>query len=422
MLAFCIILFFVLLLIGIPIFISLGIPGIFWFLESGSPVVIFAQKFFNSCDSFAMLAIPFFMLAGNLMERTKITQSLLDLANAAVGWIRGGIAHTCELAGILLAGLSGSSNADTSALAVLTLGPLRKSGYEEGWAEAIVVSSGSIGPIIPPSITMIVFANAIGMNVKDLFMSGILPGILIGISYMAVCYVYAVKHNIPREKFKGFRNLLITFRKAIWALLMPAIIIGGILSGMFTATESGVAAVVYGIAYGFITKKLTFKDLKECLIEAAKGAVGPTTLVAISSAFSYMLAREGIATAIGNFANAYVASPVLFLLLNILICAIAGCFVDATATMLLLGPIMLPIATAMGINPVHFATVFVLSNIMGGMTPPVGTQLFVITAISKTPISKLVKPMCWFILAYLLVLVLITLCPAIATFIPSLVG
>lgn len=421
MLALYIVIFFVLLLLSVPIFVSLGFPSVLWFLETGNPGMILAQKFFNSCDSFAMLAIPFFMLAGNIMEKTEITQSLLDLANAAVGWIRGGIAHTVELAGILLAGLSGSSNADTSALAVLTLEPLRKSGYKEGWADAIVVSAGSIGPIIPPSITMIVFANAIGMNVSDLFMSGVLPGILIGVGYMIVCYIYAKKHDIPREKFKGFKNLGKTFIKAIWALLMPAIIIGGILTGMFTATESGVAAVAYGIIYGFVTKKLSVKDLKECLVNAAQGAVGPTTLVAISSVFSYMLAREGITTVIGNFAANHISTPFLFMLFNILVCFIAGCFVDATATMLLLGPIMLPIATSMGIDPIHFSCVFVLSNIMGGMTPPVGTQLFVITAISKTPITKLMKPMACFISVYVLALVLITLCPALATLIPSIV-
>ena len=422
MVAFCVILFLVLLLASVPIFISLGIPGIFWFLATDSPVVIFAQKFFNSCDSFAMLAIPFFMLAGNVMEKTDITQSLLDLANAAVGWIRGGIAHTVEVAGMLMAGLSGSSNADTSALAVLTLDPLRKSGYSEGWANAIVVSAGSIGPIIPPSITMIVFANAVGLNVGDLFMSGVLPGILIGLGYMLVCYIYARRHNIPREPFKGFKHLGKTFIKAFWALLMPIIIIGGILSGAFTATESGVIALTYGIIYGFVRKKLTLSSLTECVVSAAKAAVGPTSLVAISSAFSYLLAREGIVTIIGNFAANHIGTPFLFLAFNILICFIAGCFVDATATMLLLGPIMLPIASAMGIDPLHFSCVFVLSNIMGGMTPPVGTQLFVITAISKTPISKLVKPMLPFILVYIIALLLISVCPSLATLVPALAG
>ncbi len=307
MVAFYIVLFFVLLLASVPIFIALGIPSIIWFFQTGNPGMIFAQKFFNSCDSFTMMAIPFFMLAGNIMEKTEITQSLLDLANAAVGWIKGGIAHTVELAGMLLAGLSGSSNADTSALAVLTLDPLKKSGYSEGWANSIVVSAGSIGPIIPPSITMIVFANAIGMSVGQLFMSGVIPGIIIGVGYMIVCYFYAKKHNIPREPFKGFVHLGKTFIKAIWALLMPIIIIGGILSGIFTATESGVIAVVYGICYGFIRNKLTVKDLKDCLIGAAKGSVGPTSLVAISAVFSYMLAREGIASAIGTFANQHIA-------------------------------------------------------------------------------------------------------------------
>jgi C4-dicarboxylate transporter DctM subunit len=384
--------------------------------------MIFAQKMFNSCDSFAMMAIPFFMLAGGIMEKTNITQSLLDLANAIVGWIHGGIAHTVELAGILLAGLSGSSNADTSALGVLCLDPLRKSGYSDEWANSIVVSAGSIGPIIPPSITMIIFANAVGLNVGQLFMTGVLPGIIIGVGYMGICYVYAKKHNIKREKFKGFKHLGCVFAKAIWALLMPLIIIGGILSGIFTATESGVIAVVYGIIYGFIIRKLTLKDLIECIKNASIASVGPVSLVAISSVFSYMLAREGVVTLIGDFGTNYISSPFLFMLFNILVCFVAGCFIDATATMLLLGPIMLPIATAMGIPTLQFACVFVLSNIMGGMTPPVGTQLFVITAISKTPIAKLIKPMLYFISVYLFALVLITLIPGISTWIPSIIS
>lgn len=419
MVLICCILFFLLLFCSVPIFIALGVPCAMWFVDSGTSFVTFAQKFFNSCDSFAMLAIPFFMLAGNIMEKTDITQSLLDLTNAAVGWIRGGIAHTVELAGILLAGLSGSSNADTSALAVLTLDPLRKSGYSDGWANAIVVSAGSIGPIIPPSISMIVFANAVGMNVGDLFMSGVLPGILIGVGYMIVCYIYAKRHNVKREPFKGLRHLTRTFLKAFWALLMPIIIIGGILSGIFTATESGVIAVVYGVIYGVVRKKLNGKLLGECVVNAAQASVGPVTLVAVSSVFSYMLARAGVVSAIGAFAENSIATPALFMIFNILVCFIAGCFVDATATMLLLGPIMLPIATSMGINPLHFACVFVLSNILGGMTPPVGTQLFVITAISKTPITKIIKPILCFILVYVLALIIITFVPALATWIPS---
>ena len=422
MLLICCVLFFALLFMSVPIVLALGIPSVVWFLFSENvPFMIFAQKMFNATNSFAMMAIPFFMLAGGIMEKTDITKSILELANAAVGWIRGGIAHTVELSGILMAGLSGSSNADTSAMGVLCLEPLRRSGYSDGWANAIVVSAGSIGPIIPPSITMIIFANAVGMNVGQLFMSGVLPGILIGVCYMVVCYVYARRHNIPREPFKGFINLGKTFVKAIWALLMPLIIIGGILSGVFTATESGVAAVVYGIVYGFITGKLTVKELCISVRDAAKASVGPVSLVAVSSVFSYMLAREGIVTLVGNFGMTHIASPIVFMLFNILVCFIAGCFIDATATMLLLGPIMLPLAQAMGIPALQFACVFVLANIMGGMTPPVGTQLFVITAISKTPISSLIKPMSWFILVYLLSLVLITLVPGLSTWIPGMV-
>lgn len=416
----CIAIFVALLLLGTPIVIALGVPCGIWFVLSGAtPWMMFAQKMFTQMDSFSMLAIPLFMLAGEIMEKTDITKSLVVFANSIVGWIRGGIAQSTELAGMLLAGISGSSNADTSALGVLLYKPLRESGYDEGFANAIIISSGSIGPIIPPSICMIVYANAAGLNIGKLFMGGVIPGVLMGVGYMFVCYFYAKKHNVPRTPFQGFKHIFKTFAQAIWALLMPLIIIGGVLSGIVTVTESGVLAVVYGAAYGFITKKLTFKQLIECVRNAGRSTVAPVTLICVSSAFSYMLARLGIITAIGQFVADNIASQVGFMLFVALICVISGCFVEGTAVMLLLTPILLPIAQSMGIDTTHFSIAFILALTTGGMSPPVGGQLFVMSAISKTPITKIAKPILLFLGVYVLVIIAVIFLPGLATWVPS---
>ncbi|MBQ3374673.1 MAG: TRAP transporter large permease [Oscillospiraceae bacterium] len=413
--------FIVLLLLGVPIIISLGVPCGLWFVFSGTtPMMMFSQKMFTQMDSFSMLAIPLFMLAGEIMEKTNITRSLVEFANSLVGWIRGGLAQSTELAGMLLAGISGSSNADTSALGVLLYRPLRESGYDEGFANAIIISSGSIGPIIPPSICMIVYANAAGLNIGKLFMGGVLPGILMGVGYMFVCYFYAKKHNVPKVPFLGFKNIGKSFVKAIWALLMPIIIIGGVLSGVVTVTESGVLAVVYGIGYGFITRKLSVKQLIECVRNAARSTVAPVSLICVSAAFSYLLAREGIITSIANFVGANISSQVGFMLFIMLICVLSGCFVEGTAVMLLLTPILLPIALKMGIDSTHFSIAFILSLTTGGMSPPVGGQLFVMSSISKTPITKIAKPILFFLAVYITVIIAVIFIPGLATWIPNL--
>lgn len=418
----CVVLFFALLIVGVPIVLSLGVPCALWFVLSGdTPLMIFSQKLYVSNDSFAMLAVPFFMLAGQIMEKAEITSRIVDFANACVGWIRGGLAQTVEVSGMVLAGLSGSSSADTSALGAICYKPLLKSGYDEGMANAIIVSAGSIGPIIPPSICMIIYANAASLNIGKLFMGGVLPGIIMGLGYMVVCYLYAKRHNVPRTPFAGFLNIGKTFIYAVWALLMPIIILGGILTGVATVTESGILAVVYGICYGFVTRKLNFKILWQCMREAVSASVAPLVLISVSHIFSFMLAREGLITVIGNFCAENITSTTVFLFFVMVMCVFTGCFMDNTATMLMLTPILLPIAQNMGIDVQHFSLVFILSLCTGGMSPPVGSQLFVIQGISGTPITKMVKPVLRFLAVYVGVIILLIFVPWLTTYIPSLV-
>lgn len=418
----CIAIFAALLIIGAPIILCLGIPPIIWLLQNGRvPNMVMGQKMYTAVDSFSLMAIPFFMLAGQVMERTGITEAIVDFANAVIGWVRGGLACTVELAGMLMAGISGSSNADASALGAICLRALKKGGYEEGWAAAIVVSASGIGPIIPPSIIMIVYATAAGLDIGQLFTAGIVPGICLGIAYMIVSVRYAKKRDIPRIPFKGFKHVWETFKRAIWALLMPVIIIGGILGGLFTATECGVIATVYGVIYGLIVRKIKPVDLWKSLREGILAAVGPISLIAISSIFSYMLAREGVTASIASFLETNINSQFGVMAFCALICIVAGCFVDGTATMLLLTPIFVPVVQAMGIDMMQFSMIFMITIMSGGMTPPVGSMLFVISSIDGTPISKMVKPIIPFMLALIAVVILIMLVPGIASWLPGLI-
>ena len=423
MLILVIAIFAVLLVIGAPILLCLGLPPVIWLLSSSNvPNLVYGQKMFAACDSFALMAVPFFMLSGQIMERTGITEDIIKFADACIGWLKGGLGHTVELAGILLAGLSGSSNADTAALGAICLQPLKKLGFEDGWAESIIVSAGSIGPIIPPSIVMVVYANAAGLNIGKLFMGGVIPGIILGLGYMSIVYIYAKKRNIPVTPFGGWKNLWKTFKIAVWALLMPLIIIGGILLGIFTATEAGVAATLYGIAYGFIRRKINLKDVWNAIGDAVISSAGPVSLIAISSMFSYMLARLGVISAIENYCKANISTPQGVTRFVIVICFIAGCFVDGTAVMLLLAPIVLPIIQSMGGDVQNFSIIFMIAIMSGGMTPPVGSQLFVVSALDNCRISRFFKTMPPFLGIVICTMLIMIAFPALTDWLPAICG
>lgn len=418
-----IIIFFGLLLLGSPILVSMGISGVFWLAFSPNiPSVVMLQKIYTATDSFALMAVPFFMLAGEIMDRAGITENIVKFANSCVGWIRGGVGQTTIFSGIIMAGISGSSAADGAALSAMLLKGLRKSGYDDGWAVGIVSAAASIGPIIPPSIIMIIYANAASMNIGQLFMGGVLPGLMLGLGYMVVVFIYAKRRNIPTTPFAGFKLLLKDLGQAFGALLMPLIIIGGILLGVFTATEAGVAGVVYGLLYGLLTKKLSLKSIIECVRGAVISATGPLALIAFSSILGYALAREGVVTAIESFCHAHITTQFGLLCFIVAICVVAGCFIDGTAAMLILTPVMLPIVQAMGINVLQFSIIFMIAIMSAGLTPPVGGLLFIVSGAGNIPLNKCIKPIIPFVLVVLVVMLLMMWIPETATLIPSLLG
>lgn len=417
-----ILIFFVLLFLGVPIAICLAATGLIWLSATPAiPSLIMATKIYGQTDSFAMMAIPFFMMAGQIMEQTGITGKFIDFAKSLVGHIRGGVAHTAMVAGVIMAGVSGSGNADTAAIGSLMIPALKKDGYDEGFAVSVIASAGSLGPIIPPSVMMIVFANAAGYSVGKIFMGGVVPGIIMAFGFCVLSYRYAKKHNIGGGKFGGWKNVFRIFCSTVGALIMPAIIIVGIVTGICTATEAGVLACVYGLLYGFSTKSLTLKSIMHSLTEACVASIGPMMIITYSSIFSYMLTRMNVSTMIGGFCAQYIHSEIAFMLFIIVVCSIAGCFIDGLATMLMLLPVLTPVVTAMGIDFQHFALVYVMALLTCQITPPVGNLLYVAAGIQKTPVNKVMKSILPFVVVMEAVILLSVFVPQIVTWLPHVI-
>lgn len=422
MLVLLVVSFFLLLIAGFPIAMAMGISSMIGLIvDTGIPSLVMAQKIFTASDSFALMAVPFFMLAGQIMEKTGITDELVNFSNKLIGHLRGGLAYTVTLSGILMAGISGSANADSSAIAAITMPAMRKAGYGGGFSVSVISAAGGLGPIIPPSIAMIIYANLTNMSIGKLFLAGYAPGILMGLGYMVVSAIYARRNNIPKTEFQGLRSVLVSFKTAVWALIMPVIIIGGILTGVFTATESGVIAVFYGILYGLITRRLDFKKLKDCLFKTVVISAGPMSIIIMANLLGYLLTRQNLATIIANLIIPVSTNPVIFYFIIMVTLLIAGMFLDGMAIMLILIPVLLPMIPVLGLDPLHFAMVFLLSLLTGGLTPPVGALLLIVSSIGEVPLKECIKPTLPFIGMMLLCIVLIIFFPSIVTFLPGLV-
>ncbi len=423
MVGFIVALFFLLLFLGFPIAIAMGGASAIAILrDEGLNALVLAQKVYTANDSFALMAVPFFMLGGQIMEQTRITDTLVNFSKKLVGFMRGGVAYTTIVTGVLMAGISGSANADAAAIGSITLNQMRKDGWDDGMAVSIVAAAGGLGPIIPPSIAMVIYCNLTGLSVGAMFIAGYLPGLLLAAGYMTIAGIYAKKHNMPRMQFAGFKDLGRSFIRSIPALLMPIIIVGGILSGLCTATEAGVIAAAYGILLGIITRTLSFKTFWDCCYRAVINSAGPMAIIVMANALGYMLTRHNMAALVENFVTGISNNYIVFCLIVIVILLIAGMFIDGTATMLMLIPILLPLALKFGMKPLHFAMVFMLALQTGGLTPPVGALLFIVSSVGQVPLKKCLRPVIPFVGIMLLVTILIVFIPQIVTFLPGLAG
>jgi len=407
---------------GLPVFLAMLLTSLSFMLILNIPFSVAIIKIFGGIDSFCLMAIPFFILAGNIMMESKITDRIVSFANAGVGQFKGGLGHVNILSSMLFAGIQGSGAADASAIGSVMIPSMVKQGYDRDYAVAITASSSTIGPIIPPSIAMIMYAYYTELSVGKLFLGGILPGILVGLGLMTVhAFYYRLRnYRIPTTKF-SIKNFMITAMNSVGALIMPMIILFGIVLGVFTPTESGIAATVYGLFYGFvISRKLTLKKLPKILIDSATTTAVVMISITMAGVLSNILVRLNFQNAIVQFAvegigNRYLASLTLMLMLLIL-----GCFLDPPVLIAMFSYALLTAGTAMGFDPIHFGIFMVITMQLGAITPPVGAFLFIACSIAKIPLEKSVKAMMPFFVVILIITILVLFLPGMTLAVNSL--
>lgn len=418
--------FIFLLLIGTPIAFSLGISGVIGFLVYDPGLLhLIPQRMYAGVDTFPLMAVPFFILAGELMGTSGILARLVRFADTLVGHIRGGLAHVNILASMIFAGISGSAIADASALGSTLIPAMEKAGYSRRFASAVTAASAVIGPIIPPSIPMIIYAFVVGqVSIGGLFLAGIIPGLLMGLGMMAIVYVIARKRGYATTRRRAsLREIAKAFVEAIWALLMPVIILGGILGGIFTATEAAAVAVAYAIFVGsVITRDLRWRHVAHALSRCVTVSAVVFLVVATSSIVSWLLTANLLPVTLASTLRGITSDPAVFLFLAIVFLILIGCVLDNIAAMIMIAPILTPTAEQYGIDPLHFGMVFVLSSVIGMLTPPVGAVLFTVCGVAKVPMEEVVKESLPLLGWLFVVLLAITYMPPLALALPHLFG
>ncbi|GAW91949.1 TRAP transporter large permease [Calderihabitans maritimus] len=409
-------------IIGVPIGFAVGLTAIvlMFFIGMPEPMVL-ARRLVTGIDVYTLLAIPFFMLAGEIMNRAGLVHDILKFANAIVGRFRGGLAYVNVVGSMLFAGISGSAVADTAALGSLEIPMMEKDGYDKPFSSAITAASAIIGPIIPPSIPMIILGSIAQISIAKLFLGGTIPGILIGLSLFGYSYYVAKRRGYPVSKSVNFKEFLQVFKKTIWALILPLIILGGIIAGIFTATEAGAIAVIYAVIISFVVYKVKLKEYPEILKGAALNTGVVMLVCGAAMALTWYLAVAQVPQSLTEFLMNFTQSKWIFLLVLNILLFFVGMVIDLTPALFLLVPILLPVSKAYGVDPVHFGVIVVANLCVGLITPPVGTVLYVTTSISKIKLEKLVQELMPMYLVLFVVLMLITYVPFLVLWLPSLI-
>ncbi len=419
--------FVVLLLLNIPISISIGISTLLTMLftiDFGPAITTIAQRMASGLDSFALLAIPFFILSGILMGRGGIAQRLINLAKALIGMLPGGLAHVSIVAAMLFGAISGSAVAATSAIGGFMIPSMNKEGYNKSFSTATIVTSSTTGLLIPPSNVLIVYSLASGgVSIAALFIAGYLPGILVGLFLMLVAGIYAMVHHYPTGKWNGIVDSLKKMLDAIPSLFMIILVIGGIVAGIFTATEASAIAVIYALVLSVVIyREVSIKELPDILLKTVETTAIVMLLIGTSTAMSWIMSYENIPQQISETLISLTSNKYMILLLINLLLLFVGTFMDMTPAILIFTPIFLPVVTKLGITPLHFGIIMVLNLCIGLVTPPVGSVLFVGCGISRTSITQLIRPLIPFYLAMILALMLVTYIPEITLWLPRLFG
>lgn len=401
--------------LGMPIAFALLVSGVFIMLFLGIfDSQIIAQNLINGADNFPLMAIPFFMLAGELMNKGGLSRRIVEMAMTMVGHIKGGLGYVAIIACVLFASISGSAVADTAALGAILIPMMVKSGYDINRSSGLVAAGGIIAPIIPPSIGFIIFGVASGVSITKLFMAGIVPGLMLAVGLTITWAIIARKDKVQVQPRASVKEMLIAVRSGIWALFLPIIIIGGLKFGIFTPTEAAVVAAVYALFVGLVIyRELKFKDLFPVFVNSAKMTSVVMFLVAAALVSSWLITVANLPAAVIELLQPFVDRPFLLLIMINLLVIIIGSAMDMTPTILILAPILMPLVVAAGIDPVYFGVLFILNNAIGLLTPPVGTVLNVMCGISKISMEDLMKGIWPFLLVEVIILILLILFPSL---------
>ena len=417
------VLWFVLIMLGVHVGYALIMSSLFFFTVSGSlNLVPFAlEQMFNGVNSQTLLAVPFFVLAGNLMNGGGVTTRIFDFAASMIGHKKGGLAHVNVLASLIFSGMSGSALADAGGLGQLEIKSMKDAGFDEGFAGGITAASCIIGPLVPPSTPLIIYAVLANQSVEKLFMAGFLPGLLTTAALMIMCAYLAHKRNYPSEPKRSWGYRLNSFKKSFWALLTPIIILFGIFTGYFTPTEAAVVAALYTMILGFfVYKELTLKSFFKICLDSIKTSGTIVLMILGVTLFQFVISREQMPQAIATFFTSNVNSKLMLLLMINIVLLILGTCIDALPLQMILVPILLPAVVAYGINPIQFGVVVIFNLMIGILTPPMGTALFVVSRVGNMQFKTLVKGVLPFLIPLIITLILLNVFPQITLFLPTL--
>ena len=408
------------LILGIPVAITLGLSSLAYLLVEGIPPAVMPQRMYAGMDVFVLLSIPGFILAGNLMNQGGITNRIIRFANSIVGWIRGGLGLTNVAASMLFGGVTGTAVADAASLGGVLIPGMKKAGYPADFSAAVTAASSTVGPIIPPSVPMIIVGALSGISVGKMFLAGAIPGILMGLAMMVTAYIMAVRRGFPHQPWQGFGEVARSFGGAIWAIAMTFLIIYGLLSGLATPTETAVVASVYAFFVGaFIYRELPLRKVPGIVAQSATSAAGILALVGFANVFGWILVSERIPQTIADGVLSITDNRILVILLINILLLFVGMFMETIAALIILFVPLLSLAQAVGIDPLHFATFAVLNLMIGLTTPPVGVCLFVCANIARLPLLPVVKAIMPFLLTNILVLLAVSYYAPLATWLPS---
>lgn len=414
---------FLAMAIGVPVAWAIGLAGLFALLNLDMPLILIPQKMFSGMDNFPLLCLPFFILAGELMAAGGLTNRLLNFSVNLVGKVRGGLSLANVLASMLFGGITGAATADATALGSVEIPMMVKNGYDKKFSAAITAASSCIGPIIPPSLVVIIYVMIVkGTAIGGLFAAGTLPGILVGLALMLTCYIISVKRNYPkRENSISLQEFMVSFKDAFLALLSPIIILGGIIGGFFTATEAAALAVVYAFVIGFfVYKEIKLKDLPDMFVRAGVITAIVMVIIGTSTTMGIVITFEQTATKLGSLIEplGYIG----FLLTVNIVFLIVGMFLDLLPAILIFVPIFEPVATSLGIHPLHFGMIVIINLVIGLITPPMGQILFVVSPIADVRFEELCREIMIFVGVEVFVLLIVSYTPFFTLYIPGLLG